>query len=518
MVIVIQPRVLKLNRDQNSSYDRKIFRAHLSKTIPIYRRHGSTITRHHVIVPVKENPILAGASGSMPMSRNIYLGSRMPSTDANTTRPNCGIASQRLTSYTATGLSGYRILEADYESMVAMEEITPSNTFGFIARGWYASEEPEKTYFLLFDYKELAEPEEVYPVRLGQAIARLHTKSRASDHYPPKNQALGGKRFGFDRQTYCHTFQQYHEWSLAWHEFVAKHTEKLLESELPTWGEERRSDEHEQLCVALVERVILRLLRPLETDGRTIDPVLVHGNLDYGGFSKDMGEGDNHGETIFHNGGVLWAHNEYDLGPFFALWTHDKREETFVGRVLAAYHQTIPKAEPVEGWEARLRLYSLRTFIHNSAVKPKNQRARDNMIDQIKLLVDKFGGDETPQHERPMSPSGESSCSTCSSSSAGASVDTADLPSEAERWREPGADGKWQRAAPLELEIAEQTQQSLRSRAGTEYHFIAASDEAYSSQVILQTQSNSGSQLVQVPQDIQPQASAPEVPQPQGSD
>ncbi|KAK4211566.1 Fructosamine kinase-domain-containing protein [Rhypophila decipiens] len=331
---------------------------------------------------------------------------------------------------TATGDSGYRMLEADYESTVAMEEIIPSNTFRVIARGCYALEEPEKTYFLLFDYKELAKPQEVYPVRLGQAIARLHTKSRASDHYPPKNTALGGKEFGFDRQTCCHTFQQYHEWSLAWHEFVAKHTEKLLKSELSKWEEERRSDEHEQLCVALVERVIPRLLRPLETDGRTIDPVLVHGNLDYGGFNKDMSQEDNDGETIFHNGGVLWAHNEYDLGPFFALWTYDKRgEETFVGRVLAAYHQIIPK-----GWEARLRLYILRTFIHNSAVRAKDQNARDKMMDQIKLLVDEFGGDDTPQHEGDMSSSAssESSCDTCSPSSARASVVTEDLPSEAE--------------------------------------------------------------------------------------
>ncbi|KAM7209425.1 hypothetical protein V8F06_014868 [Rhypophila decipiens] len=247
---------------------------------------------------------------------------------------------------------GYRMLEANYESTVAMEEIIPSNTFRVIARGCYALEEPEKTYFLLFDYKELAKPQE--------------------------------------------------------HEFVAKHTEKLLKSELSKWEEERRSGEHEQLCVALVERVIPRLLGPLETDGRTIDPVLVHGNLDYGGFNKDMSQEHNDGETIFHNGGVLWAHNECKI------------------------LKIIPKAEPVKEWEARLRLYSLRTFIHNSAVRAKDQNARDKMMDQIKLLVDEFGGDDTPQHERPMSSSGESSCDTCSPSSAGASVDTEDLPSEAE--------------------------------------------------------------------------------------
>ncbi|KAM7196648.1 hypothetical protein V8F33_005988 [Rhypophila sp. PSN 637] len=44
-------------------------------------------------------------------------------------------------------------------------------------------------------------------------------------------------------------------------------------------------------CVDLVERVIPRLLRPLETDGGTIDPVLVYGNLDYGDFFTDMSEG-----------------------------------------------------------------------------------------------------------------------------------------------------------------------------------------------------------------------------------
>ena len=56
----------------------------------------------------------------------------------------------------------------------------------------------------------------------------------------------------------------------------------------------------------LFRKVIPRLLRPLESGGRSISPSLVHGDLWYGnaGIINELGEG------IVYDPASFWAHNE----------------------------------------------------------------------------------------------------------------------------------------------------------------------------------------------------------------
>ena len=66
------------------------------------------------------------------------------------------------------------------------------------------------------------------------------------------------------------------------------------------------SAELEELHIPLYEMVIPCLLRPLETGGRLIEPVLVHGDLWYGNAATDLGTG----VPIVFDACCFYAHNE----------------------------------------------------------------------------------------------------------------------------------------------------------------------------------------------------------------
>lgn len=73
-----------------------------------------------------------------------------------------------------------------------------------------------------------------------------------------------------------------------------------------------KCEELENLLPALFEKVIPRLLRPLETDGNTVTPMLVHGDLWCGNASMRL-EDD---APIVFDPSSFWAHNECKRFPF----------------------------------------------------------------------------------------------------------------------------------------------------------------------------------------------------------
>jgi hypothetical protein len=60
------------------------------------------------------------------------------------------------------------------------------------------------------------------------------------------------------------------------------------------------------LLPALFDKVIPRLLRPLESNGRKVEPSLVHGDLWYGNAAVI----DETGDPIVFDPSSFWAHNE----------------------------------------------------------------------------------------------------------------------------------------------------------------------------------------------------------------
>jgi fructosamine-3-kinase len=135
-------------------------------------------------------------------------------------------------------------------------------------------------YFLLFTFHSLLEskpkPRPDIP-RFAKAVAQLHTLS--VKEYAASNPE---ERFGFHITTYNGTLAQDNTWTKSWREFYTAGMVRMLALEENARGP---NDELKRLSEPLLKKVIPRLLDPLETDGRSIKPVLLHGDLWLGNVS-----------------------------------------------------------------------------------------------------------------------------------------------------------------------------------------------------------------------------------------
>jgi protein-ribulosamine 3-kinase len=96
---------------------------------------------------------------------------------------------------------------------------------------------------------------------------------------------------------------QYTEWTDSWEEFFSKSIKHVFEAEERTHGPD---PEMRSLEEAILSKVVPRLLRPLETGGRTIVPRLIHGDIWDGNVSTTA---DNEAPVIF-DASCIYAHNE----------------------------------------------------------------------------------------------------------------------------------------------------------------------------------------------------------------
>jgi len=96
-------------------------------------------------------------------------------------------------------------------------------------------------------------------------IAKLHSY-----------QSPNGK-FGFHVTTCCGSTKMPNHWESSWAKFFAKHRlQAILEDDRRHNGSD---PEMEELGAQCVEQVVPRLLGALESNGNTVKPVLVHGDL-----------------------------------------------------------------------------------------------------------------------------------------------------------------------------------------------------------------------------------------------
>jgi fructosamine-3-kinase len=175
-------------------------------------------------------------------------------------------------------------------STSAIHDITPDFCPRPIACGTFQDDLYSHFYICKFYDLSPGVPE---PVAFCKKLARLH-----SHHASP------GGRFGFACTTYNGDLPQDNTWSDSWEAFFANGLRHVLNVREERAGQ---NTELELILPALFEKVIPRLLRPLETDGRVITPSLVHGDLwcgNTGIIDEDTEEG------IVYDPASFWAHNE----------------------------------------------------------------------------------------------------------------------------------------------------------------------------------------------------------------
>ncbi|OIW23750.1 hypothetical protein CONLIGDRAFT_657379 [Coniochaeta ligniaria NRRL 30616] len=262
------------------------------------------------------------------------------------------------------GYHGHEALKGEFQATSAIYAITPDFCPKPIA--WGSLQCENDAHFYVCKYYDFAEgvPE---PTSFCEKLARLH-----SSHTSPEG------KFGFHCTTYNGDLPQDNTWSDSWESYFDNGLRHVLRVR-----EERTGPcpELDAMLPALFEKVIPRLLRPLESGGRSILPSLVHGDLwcgNAGIIDESTGEG------IVYDPSSFWAHNEYELGN----WRHKRNK--FTHRYFQMYHTHIPKSEPEGDFDDRNALYGVRFNLHAATLFPSQESFLQMAIDEIHRLTDEY--------------------------------------------------------------------------------------------------------------------------------
>jgi fructosamine-3-kinase len=192
----------------------------------------------------------------------------------------------------ATGDGGLGMLRGEYHGVSALYKIIPNGIPRPIAWGNYDAD--PNSHFYLCDFVDMVEelPDIQQFCRL---LAKLHHDSMVAEDAP--------QEFGFPVVTYEGSMYQDVTWCKTWEEAFVLHLKAFAHQERVSQGP---SDDLDQLLPPFIEKVIPRLLRPLQTYGRNIKPVLVHGDIWYG----NMATNADTGEPLMFDPAVFWGHNE----------------------------------------------------------------------------------------------------------------------------------------------------------------------------------------------------------------
>jgi len=202
-------------------------------------------------------------------------------------------------------------------------------------------------------------PQPASPTTLGKLLANLHNKSQS-----PSGQ------FGFHIKTYHGKIpQNIDNWTTSWASLFTALIKPYLDLALsnrifkdmcPNW-----QSKSSILSNLLLDKVIPRLLLPLQSNNRTLKPCLLHGDCWDGNTAEDP-----YSKPFLFDACSFYGHNEYDTGNWRAV-RHKLSDEAYI----QAYKKDFPVSEPAEDWDARNRLYSLTFNIGNALYIPGSEQA-----------------------------------------------------------------------------------------------------------------------------------------------
>ncbi|KAN0101978.1 Fructosamine/Ketosamine-3-kinase [Hyaloscypha variabilis] len=259
---------------------------------------------------------------------------------------------------------GKNMVQGEFESMKAIHAISP----GFVSKpiAWGTYETVQDTHFFLCEFRDMMEdmPE---PHKFTSCLADLHQNSKSPN----------GK-FGFHVATYGGNLPQMNDWEDSWETLFAKSMRLALDLEIRAKGHD---PEFDVLVPTIFNKVIPRLLRPLESEGRSVKPSLVHGDLWYANSGIDV---DTNAPLIF-DACSFYGHNEYEFGQWMPVCNR------FGAEYLSAYHTYVQISPPEEDYNGRLDLYKLRFNTHVSALFVENLTLREQMLGDMRDLVERYG-------------------------------------------------------------------------------------------------------------------------------
>ncbi|KAH8889032.1 hypothetical protein GQ53DRAFT_653075 [Thozetella sp. PMI_491] len=216
----------------------------------------------------------------------------------------------------------------EYESQKELGKYLPDNVIVPLAQGPLTND-PSASFYLTSFRKMGDEPPD--PGQLVEVLEKLHRTSVSPN----------GK-FGFHVTTFNGVVPIPNDWCDTWEEYFTR----LLRSDIE-WERGIRGPDPEFDMVAeeFFQKVIPRLLRPLETGGRSIKPSLVHGDVWYGNVQIDTAT---QRVTLFDSC-CCYAHNELDFGMM--------REPRY--GFTREHREVVRPSEPVEDFDDRNAIYAM---------------------------------------------------------------------------------------------------------------------------------------------------------------
>jgi len=218
------------------------------------------------------------------------------------------------------------MMHGEYESLKAIHAVSPSIVPQPYAWGKYSD---SNTYFLLAEFREVGE-QPPDPVRFTKRPAEMHQKSISPT----------GK-FGFHITT-CHArLRQITDcWEDSWAVLYRKQLAHMIQLDEKKHGE---WPEFKLVCQLVLDKVIPRLLEPLQSGGRNIKSCLVHGDLWDENTATDMATG----EPFIFDAGSFYAHNEYEIGNWRAV-RHRLSASDYVQNYLREFPASEPSKPPTQ--------------------------------------------------------------------------------------------------------------------------------------------------------------------------
>jgi protein-ribulosamine 3-kinase len=202
----------------------------------------------------------------------------------------------------------------------------------------------EECHYYISEFKEFESRELPEPAAVAELVSKLHHQCFEEDQY-----------FGSDIDGYDGCFRipkgQYSNWQSCYTDMLAN----AYRYDCLTNGV---SPDLDHLFQLTIDGVIPRLLGSLKFQGQPIKPCFIHGDLWEQNFGLEKGSKRLY---VFDANGYF-AHHEMDL----AVWT-TKHHKMHLRPYLAEYQKRMPVTEPIEEFQDRLTLYSVKAYLMYSA-------------------------------------------------------------------------------------------------------------------------------------------------------
>lgn len=191
------------------------------------------------------------------------------------------------------------IAHGEFESTNELSSIMPENVPKAVAYGACA-ETPDRAFFLS-EYRDMRDK---LPSTAGliSLVAGIHKKTSPNG------------KFGYPITTFAGKHPIDTRWCDTWEEFFTRCMKDVMQAELAVQGP---NEELEHLSQKILNKVIPRLIRPMETDGRKIIPTLVHGDLWHGNVSVD----NETNQPVVYDPCCFYGHNECEYRGHYDRFT-----------------------------------------------------------------------------------------------------------------------------------------------------------------------------------------------------